>query len=297
MIFGALNINPWICSVCNLTNFIHNKKCADWKCQTNRPNTMNHKFSSSILDSEKCKICKRPEKDHGPDAECEVCSKKDDCLDVNGILMCQSCLEKELNQGKQEYDVQEAWRKQTMYKTSEDQSNPIQKLADQVRDMDSKISSKPEFFNAETMAIEEIKAKILADSSITNKRFELAKIVQQRVMDFEKALFHANQVRFELNDRQQANRVYLQNLATQLTTEEREKVRLKDINYPVNQPSLKTPRAPSTKAKTDRDALREAAAKYSINASAIQTVCIARNLSVDAAIELMKKTGMIKAVP
>lgn len=285
MIFGALNINPWICHVCGLTNFINNKRCA---CSNQRPNTMNHSFSSSIIDSLKCKICKRPELDHGPNAECEVCSKHGDCLDVNGILMCSDCLEKETKLFPNKHENQVAY-------SNPDNVNPIVKLAESIKQSDARISSRPEFFNAETISIDEIRKQLEQDNTITNKRFELAKIVQQRVIDFEKSIFEADQKRFELNDRQQANRVYLQNLAAQLTSEERDKVRLKDINYPISQPKLQTPKAPSTKAKSNKEELREAAGKYGIDVSAIQTVCIARNLSVSQAIELMKKTGMIKS--
>lgn len=249
---------------------------------------MDHKFSSSIIDSSKCKICKRPEQDHGSDAECEVCSKHGDCVDVNGILMCPGCLENEISGKKEE-------SKQMAQTNPLNSGNPIQRLADMVRDSDARISSRPEFFNAETMAIEDIRKQLESDNSVLNKRFELAQIVYQRVVDFEKALFEVNQTRFEMNDRQQANRVYLQSLSQQLTAEEREKVRLKDISYPVQQPKLQTPKAPSTKAKSNKEELREAAAKYGVDTIAIQTVCIARNLTIEQAIELMKKTGMIKA--
>lgn len=252
---------------------------------------MNHSFQPSIIDSAKCKICKRPESDHGPDAECEVCSKHADCIDVNGILMCPSCLERELVSDPNPKPPEQA---RSLEYT--DNRNAIQILADEIKASDAKISNRPEFFNAETISIEEIKTRIIADNSIENKRFELAKIVQQRVIDLEKAIFDADQRRFELGDRQQANRIYLQNLATQLTAEERDKVRIKDINYPIQQPKLHTPRAPSTKSKSNKEELREAAAKYGIAAAVIQTVCIARNMTVEQAIETMLKTGMIKAV-
>lgn len=294
MIFGALNINPWLCPSCGLTNFVFNEKCADWRCSEKRPNTMNHSFQPSIIDSSKCKMCKRPEQDHGPNAQCEVCEKTGDCVDVNGILMCPSCLENELSSSANKSNGKEQpfTGESKTYQTTE--AGVIKSIADSVRDMDSRLSGKPEFFNAETISIEEIKNQLNEDSTITNKRFELAKIVHQRIVDFEKALFDVRQKEFELSDRQQAGRVYLNNLANQLTSEEREKVRLKDINYPVTQPKLQTHKAPSTKSKSNKEELREAAAKYGIDASAIQTVCVARNLSIDAAIELMKKTGMIK---
>lgn len=288
MIFGALNIYPWLCPKCGLTNYIGNKKCADWECREQRPNTMNHPFQSSIIDSAKCKICKRPESDHGKDAVCEACTKTGDCVDVNGILMCPSCLENELV-SKPSFQ-----KMQQMAYSNPFTANPLQQLAESVKQSDAKLSGKPEFFNAETISIEEIKQKLEADSSITNKRLELGKIVFQRIVDFQKAIFDADQVRFELGDRQEANRRYLNNLAAQMTAEEREIVRLKDINYPVQQPKLTVPRAPSTKAKSNKEELREAASKYKVDAVAIQTICIARNMSVAEAVELMIKMGIIK---
>jgi len=32
-----LNIQPWLCPACGLTNFGRNLKCADWRCKTPRP--------------------------------------------------------------------------------------------------------------------------------------------------------------------------------------------------------------------------------------------------------------------
>lgn len=282
----TLEYNPWTCARCGLTNFFFNLHCADWRCKSARTNTMNHSFLSSILDQTKCKVCKRPEKDHGKDAECEQCNNKADCTDVNGILLCPTCLEKELLANNKPPEPP----KQIVY-TSD---NPIENLANSVKQSDAKLSGKAEFFNAETISIEEIRLRIADDTKIINKRFALAEIVHQRILAFQKAVWEADQRRFELNDRQQANQIYLNNLATQLTLEEREKVRVRDLNYPVTQPKLNQPKAPSTKAKSNKEELREAAARYKIDASAIQTVCIARNLSVLAAIELMKKTGMIK---
>jgi len=56
---------------------------------------MNHPFKPNPIVLGKCAICARGLLDHGPFAQCEVCSSKTTCDLFMTILMCQSCQAKE----------------------------------------------------------------------------------------------------------------------------------------------------------------------------------------------------------
>ncbi len=99
-----------------------------------------HPFIPSI-GANTCQKCKRPEISHTELATCEACPNIGPCEIWLGMLLCKSCYEKEEKQIK---SIVEA------------------------KAIDDRVQLRSDVFNAETVAIVQLKQLIDADDSITN---------------------------------------------------------------------------------------------------------------------------------
>lgn len=175
------------------------------------------------------------------------------------------------------------------------QRNPVGEAIKTAEKIDSTIEVRTDLFNAATVAIVEMKRAIDEDSTVTNKPYALAESLKARFEHFQNVVFELNKQIVEATNNQKAIQVYLNNLANQLRAEEREKLRIQDINYkpnPVKTPSVKsvTTRQTSKKTKIDKAELRKVAAQLGVAEFTLQMLCVSKGIGVTEAAELLRKS-------
>lgn len=237
---------------------------------------MNHSYIPSQIDSTKCGICKYGVIQHTDMATCEACSYIGKCDIFMTMLMCPECIEKEK-------------LLQTDSKNHAD--TRVQSIIEKSRAVDYSIGFREDIFNAQTISINELKSAIESDVSITNKRFELAKQLTDRYQHFSKIIFEKQQEISEESTKQRAVQSYLNQLATTLRTEERERLKLNDINYKPSESKPKVTKV-TTKKGFDKVELVEWANKANVPLAALQMICVAKNLTPQQAYDHLKSKGL-----
>src|SRR5436309_15810514 len=202
---------------------------------------MNHPFIPSIHNGTTCAKCKKSSEVHGDKAECEVCGAVGPVdLMYGSILMCESCYQKEL-------DLQTANNRPEVITARVNQSriNSLNRALSEAKEVDESIRVSSDLFNADTMAIIERKKLIEANDSIENKPYFLANELIEQFRHNKQVIFEANEIIIKASNEQKAIQVYLNNLANSLRQEEREKLKISDINYKPEKPQIKRQTAPS----------------------------------------------------
>lgn len=167
----------------------------------------------------------------------------------------------------------------------------INEVLKQTRAVDAAINVRTDIFNNETVALDDIKKAIWADDTITNKPFALAQEVHARYIKYKDVIFEHQQIINDEMNKQRAAQVYLNNLANTLRTEEREKLKISDINYkprnvalPVNKKTIKM-----VKTRIDAKELRAAAADLGIPEFTLKMIIIQKHLTVSEAHLMFKR--------
>lgn len=240
---------------------------------------MNHNYQDSQLHPGICSVCKRNVIDHTEDAVCESCGIQGLCNDVNNILSCPKC--------ESWYTTAEATDKTLHEKAVET------RLAFQQTDANIKIST--DIFNAKTVAIHKIKTAIDADPAITNKDFALAQLIESRFLHLKDIIFARRAEVVEAENEQKAIQIYYNELAKRLRQEERERIRLKDVQYQPLPVVVKKSREVKIK-KYDVDGIKRVSADTGVGASILQMLCVQHNITPIEAARLYKETvSMMKS--
>jgi hypothetical protein len=159
----------------------------------------------------------------------------------------------------------------------------------QARTIDSSINVRTDLFNAATVSIVELKATIDADESLTNKPFALATELMTRFAHFKNVVFELNQKIVEAGNQQKAIQIYLNQLANSLRADEREKLKIADINYKPSAPKSITVKAIKTTAKKlDKVELRKYAAELNISEFTLQMIVVSKGITVEAAARMLR---------
>ena len=247
---------------------------------------MKHSFTPSLSNMLSCAICKKDSIAHTDNATCDCCPNIGPVeLRYGTMLMCDSCWTKEqaaqLANNTQEKQVERV--------------NTLNAAIEASRAQDASIQVRTDIFNAATVAIADLKLAIDNDPSITNKPYHLASELTTRFEHFKAVIFAKNQEIIEAANQQKAIQVYLNNLANSLRVEEREALKLKDINYTPNSPAkAKSPKPPSIKVKSsgklNKDDLRKFAAELNIPEYSLQMLCVAKGITPEAAANIMRAT-------
>lgn len=247
---------------------------------------MNHSFAPSISNMLMCAVCKKDAIAHTDQATCDCCPNIGPVeLRYGTMLMCKDCWEKEQNLQK-------------INNTPEAQQGRIDVLNAAIeasRAQDATIEVRTDIFNAATVAIQELKQAIDGDPNITNKPFHLATELKERFEHFQSVIFAKNQEIIEAANQQKAIQAYLNNLANQLRAEEREKLKLQDINYKPGSPKaikdkpVRTIKTSSSK-KLDKAELRKYAAELGISEFTIQMICVSKGITPEAAANILRKS-------
>jgi len=171
----------------------------------------------------------------------------------------------------------------------------INEVLTKSRDVDARIQIRTDLFNAETVSIVDMKKAIDEDETITNKPYALAVALQERYGKYKTVIFELNEKIMEESNKQKAIQVYLNNLANQLRADEREKLKINDINYQVSpvsgrKISTATSNIKVAKKKLDKAEVRKYAALLMMPEFTLQMICVQKNLSAEEGYNLLKKS-------
>ncbi len=166
----------------------------------------------------------------------------------------------------------------------------INEVLTKSREIDSRVTVRTDLFNAATVSIIDLKKSIDDDETITNKPYTLAVELQTRFNHHKQVIFELNEKVVEESNKQKAIQIYLNQLANQLRADEREKLKISDINYsprPIKLPvNAKTIRL--TKQRIDKVELRKRAAELGVPEFTLQMIIVQKGITVEQAFQLMK---------
>jgi len=166
----------------------------------------------------------------------------------------------------------------------------VNEVLREARMVDDGIQVRTDIFNAETVAINDLKAAIMNDDSITNKPYALAEELKRRFEHYKTVVFDLNQKVAEVGNQQKAIQVYLNTMANTLRAEERERLKIQDINYTPKPVKLITDKPKSIKTRSaakvlDKDALKAAAKQLGVSEFMIQMLVVSKGITIDVAVK------------
>lgn len=263
---------------------------------------MNHNFVESHDGTDKCAKCKFPSIAHGDEATCDCCPNKGKVeIRYGNMLMCQACWEKEqaahaesMKPENQQARV-DAMHIRTNAAMNAARTDMLNNAMSASRRLDASVEVRSDLFNAATVAIVDLKKLIDENVEITNKPYALAEALTERFTHFKKVVFDANEAIIEATNNQKAIQVYLNNLANQLRAEEREKLKLQDINYkpgaikPISTVKTVKVRAASSK-KLDKKELDKYAKELQVSAFTLQMLCVSQGITPEQAANKLRKS-------
>jgi hypothetical protein len=165
--------------------------------------------------------------------------------------------------------------------------------------IDASVTISSDIFNLKTQDILTLKAEIDADESISNKPYYLAETLKNRFDHFTAVIFELDEKKMDAVNTQRAIQVYLNEMANTLRAEERETLKINDINYkpqPVKQIKIKavktekTKKIPAHRQKIDKEALRKYAAELGISDFIIQSIVLQKGVTVEKAADLIRES-------
>jgi hypothetical protein len=198
---------------------------------------------------------------------CEVCDKQSEVFNTQGnIKMCQGCIEEE--------------------KQHLENATLANRVITDMRAVDSVSELKADIFNAETVAITELKAAIWADENIpdTRKQFVYTQECERHFLASQKRVFEKRQAVIDEESIQARWQTAAQTAAGQLSAVEREHFKKLNMSYQPTQ--VKTPKPGKSKSPAKNykgSEFRDAAAKYNVDVAAVRMISIQRNVSADEA--------------
>jgi hypothetical protein len=211
--------------------------------------------------------------------DCEACDRTDTVIKVfhgKNLWLCDTCAEAEIQAQVDSVRKQQA------------ELNPVKDALIVAATIDSTIQVKTDLFNAATVAINELKATIESDSTITNKPYALAETLMARFTHFKQVVFELNAQIVEAGNQQKAIQIYLNNLANTLRAEEREKLQIANINYKPGPVKISKPTAKVVKPKIDKAELRKFAAELGLSEFTLQMIVVSKNLTVAEAAKVLR---------
>lgn len=200
--------------------------------------------------------------------ECDFCERTDSIRQIGDSLVCPEHIS-ELNREKIS-------------------ANEVLRTA---KAIDTNVKVSTDLFNAGTVLIVDIEKAIQEDEAITNKPWAKAQALLDRFQHFKEVQRISDQKSVEAANYQRAIQTRLNTLANELRDEEREKLRLADLNYkprnvkmPVSAKTIKL-----SKTRLDNVALKRYASELGIPEFTMRAIAIQKNLSADGVYKLMKE--------
>lgn len=262
-----------------------------------------HSFVLSA-DSSKCAKCKRPEVDHTQYATCESCPTVGPCEIYSpepniSLLLCPNCIRNE--EKARESPEAQAQRLKMIADRSKRDDTPTTgvklpqsalDLINRAKAIDDSVQVRTDIFNLQTTSIIELKSSIDADDSIKDKSYQLAVVLTERLNHFKKVIFELNEEMVNKATEQRAVQTYLNELANRLRAEQRDELKLRDINYQPDPVKIVKPRTSSALApkKIDKSEVKRWAKEIGMPEQMIQMTCISKNMSPEQAARHIQQT-------
>lgn len=227
--------------------------------------------------------------------ECEICEEIAQCSPHGNLWICDPCWVKEQRAKIEAFNMAQSLAQAPVIAPASHISPlPINSVLKESADIDSRIQVRTDIFNAKTVAIKEIADAIQSDDSIENKPYHLAEVLTTRFKHLKSVIFEHNQVIVDAGNEQKAIQVYLNTLANSLRAEEREKLKISDINYNPQAAKIAKPKPIKTtgtkKIKFDKAALHKAAVELGIGEFTIQMVASQKGCSIEEAVAHIRKS-------
>lgn len=216
-------------------------------------------------------------------ATCECCpnqhSKDAPLMLFMTMWMCPSCIKQ--NKALTADSESQASARVQETRDKGEQVIGLNKVLKESMIIDSKVEVKTDLFNAETVAIVDIKKAIDDDPSIVNKNGALAEFLVNRYTGYKEKIFANNAENVELANKQNAIQRYLNDLRNKLTEAEREKYKLLSIDYKPNQVKVanKPINSVAKPRKYDKAELLKAATRANVPVQVIQMMCVSKNMT------------------
>jgi hypothetical protein len=245
----------------------------------------NHEFTPIMGMEHKCAVCQHNANTHGA---CECCPNNDHLVKFKTMMMCPDCYNKE----KSLTQLSEATANDRLdaERIRSTEVIKVNEVLQEARLVDDGIQIRTDIFNAETVAINDLKSAIMADSSIENKPYALAEELKRRFEHYKTVVFDLNQKVAEVGNQQKAIQVYLNTMANTLRAEERERLKIADINYTPKPVKLISDKPKSIKTRSaakvlDKDALKAAAKQLGVSEFMIQMLVVSKGITIDMAVK------------
>jgi hypothetical protein len=200
------------------------------------------------------------------------------------MLMCKECQAKE----------KEAWNISQSPANIEARIQASNIALESARKIDDGISIRTDLFNAATVAIVDFVKTIDDNPSIENKPYAKAEELKRRFDHYQQVIFDSQSAILDAGNNQRAIQTYLNQLANTLRAEEREKLKIADINY---RPTVVKPTKPISNKikpkKLDKAEIRKYAAELGITEFILHTFALQSGGDLEKAV--MKLRASIKA--
>lgn len=216
---------------------------------------------------------------------CEVCPKTDVeiTLHYGNMWFCDECWEKDQKLSAEHYTPEK----------QQERVDTMNAALAAARAVDNAIQVRTDLFNAATVAIVELKKVIDEDTNITNKPYALAEELKRRFEHYKEVIFSANETIVEAGNQQKAIQTYLNQLANTLRAEEREKLKIADINYKPGTVKPAKPAAIKTRSaskKLDKAELKKYALELGVAEFTLQMLCVAKGITPEQAANQLRKS-------
>lgn len=221
--------------------------------------------------------------------DCETCTKTAIRISVHygNMWMCDECWNKE-----------QALTAENMKPENQTaRVNAVNAILTQAAKIDESIQVKTDLFNAATVASVELKAAIENDPNIPadQKQYVYANACLERFQNFQKIVFDQRQELLETENKMRMWQTQVQQAASTLRAELREKFKQFDVNYQPAPPKTVKPASPKTGKKFQKEDVRKFAAQYKVPEAAVQMLVVAKNMTPEAAAKhLAIQMGLIK---
>jgi hypothetical protein len=160
-------------------------------------------------------------------------------------------------------------------------------VADSLK-IDQSIQLSTDIFNAKTVALVDIMRAIDTDESIPNKPLAKAEYSVNRIKHLTKVIFDLKSQVTEAENEIRANHVHVNMLVNTLREEEKAKLHLQDINYPITAPKSSKPKSSGTSkakksSKIDMNEVNKWAGKIGMPAQLVHMRMLSKNMNAEAA--------------
>ena len=220
--------------------------------------------------------------------ELEGCEVTNNLRTYAGMVVCQTCYDKEMIAQSES----KAYAEQRVADSNEAiRTNAVNKALVDSAKIDASVTMRTDIFNAATVSISDLKAAIETDTTIVNKPYALAEELTNRFNTFTSAISEHNEAIINATNNQRAIQTYLNTLANSLRAEEREKLKIQDINYkPAQVKPVKPAAIRTAKKKLDKTELRKYAAELGIAEFTLQMIVVSKGLTVEQAANMLRKS-------